>query len=161
MSINGGVVAWPALMLGVVYALYAWGNFIGEVDYDRHPAWLDPAVLSGDRQVIDDGLMIGDTDTLLVDGPGTFFEIDGDEKNLVPGSELAGRDLGDSEWRVAQIRVATDGTREHALRIVAVIEEDGDYEVYTESVGNPCPIGEIDTFWNDMHGQWSIALVEI
>ncbi|WP_329008495.1 hypothetical protein OG271_22420 [Micromonospora rifamycinica] len=36
--------------------------------------------------------MIGDTDTLLVDGAGTLFEID-DDKDLVPGSALIGRDL--------------------------------------------------------------------
>ncbi|MEU8661759.1 hypothetical protein [Actinoplanes philippinensis] len=89
-----------------MYALYAWGNFIDEVGLDREAAWLDPAVLGGERQVVDDSLMIGDTDTLLVDGSGSFFEIDGDDENLVTGSEIAGRDRGDSDWRVAFIRVA-------------------------------------------------------
>lgn len=145
-------------MIARMYALYAWGEFIDEVGLDRVPAWLDPAVLRGDQQIVDDTLMIGDTETLLVDGPGTFFDIDG---ALVPGSELAGRDLSDGEWRVARIRVATDGTREDALRIVAAIEEDGDYVTDTDPEDNPCPIGTIDTVWDDDHGQWTLALVEI
>lgn len=147
-------------MMPIMYALYAWGNFIDEVELDRIEAWLDPAVLSGERQIVDDSLMIGDTGTLRVDGPGTFFEIDGDEENLVPGSELAGRDLSGSDWRVATIRVATDGTREDAVRLVAAIEEDGDYAV-DSSGWNPIGIGEIDTVWEDQHGQWTLALIEL
>ncbi|GHJ16108.1 hypothetical protein TPA0908_41030 [Micromonospora sp. AKA38] len=145
-----------------MYALYAWGNFISEVGLDRRPAWLDPAVLRGEQQVIDESLMIGDTDTLLVDGPGTLFEIDGDDENLVPGSELIGRDLSGVEWRVSRIRAATDGTREDALRIVAVIEEDGDYyEEDERHEYNSVPVGEVVTLWEDGHGQWTLALVEL
>lgn len=145
-----------------MYALYAWGNFISEVGLDRRPAWLDPAVLSGERQVVDDGLMIGDTDTLLVDGSGTFFEIDGDDANLVPGSELIGRDLSGVKWRVTRIRAATDGTREDALRIVAAIEEDGDFSEEEERYEyNSVPVGEIVTLWEDDHGQWTMALVKL
>ncbi|WFE65008.1 hypothetical protein [Micromonospora sp. WMMD714] len=144
-----------------MYALYAWGNFIGEVGLDRRPAWLDPTVLRGERQVVDESLMIGDTDTLLVDGAGTLFEID-DDKNLVPGSALIGRDLSGVTWRVSRIRVATDGTREDALRIVAAIEEDSDfYEEHERHEYNSVPVGEVVTLWEDDHGQWTMALVEL
>lgn len=145
-----------------MYALYAWGNFIYEVGLDKRQAWLDPAVLGGEQQVVDEGLMIGDTDTLLVDGPGTFFQLDDDEDNLVPGRELVGRDLSGVEWRVTRIKVATDGTREDALRIVAEIEEEGDYYVEEERHDyDSVPVGEIETLWEDDHGQWTIALVKL
>jgi hypothetical protein len=144
-----------------MYALYAWGNFISEVGLDRRLAWLDPAVLRGERQFVDASLMIGDTGTLLVDGPGTLFEIDDDDENLVPGSELIGRDLSGVKWRVSRIRVATDGTREDALRIVAAIEEDGDfYEEDEWHEYHSVPVGEVVTLWEDDHGQWTLALVE-
>ncbi|XVV16832.1 hypothetical protein ACQP2X_21370 [Actinoplanes sp. CA-131856] len=142
-----------------MYALYAWGNFIYETELDRRPAWTDPAVLSGERNVVDDDLTILDTGTLLVDGPGSFFEIDGE---LVEGRDLAGRDLSDSKWRVARIRVATDGTREDAMRVIGEIEEEYDDLIVDENPsGNPLPAGEAVTVWDDDHGQWELALVKL
>ncbi|XVU21332.1 hypothetical protein ACQPZJ_29165 [Actinoplanes sp. CA-054009] len=142
-----------------MYALYAWGNFINEVGLDRRPAWIDPAVLSGERNVVDENLTILDTGTLLVDGAGTLFEVDGE---LVEGRDLAGRDLSGGEWRVARIRVATDGTREDALRVIGEIEEEYDDLVADEDPSdNPLPSGEAVTVWEDDHGQWDLALVKL
>ncbi|MFG1994124.1 hypothetical protein ACGFJ7_29545 [Actinoplanes sp. NPDC048988] len=140
-----------------MYALYAWGNFIHETELDRLPVWIDPDVLGGERNVIDENLTILDTGTLLVDGPGTLFEIDGE---LVEGRDLAGRDLSEGKWRVARIRVATDGTREDALRVIGEIEEEYDDLVVDEDpADNPLPTGEAVTVWEDDNGQWDLALV--
>ncbi|SNY67446.1 hypothetical protein [Paractinoplanes atraurantiacus] len=141
-----------------MYALYAWGNFINEAELDRLPAWIDPAVLSGERAVVDDNLTIADEGPLLVDGAGTLFEVDGE---LVEGRALAGRDLSGSRWRVARIRVATDGTREDALRITDEIEEVGDIDVDTEPENDPLLAGQAVTVWADEHGQWDLALVKL
>ncbi|MFF5083658.1 hypothetical protein ACFY36_41970 [Actinoplanes sp. NPDC000266] len=141
-----------------MYALYAWGNFINEAELDRLPAWIDPAVLSGERAVVDDNLTIVDDGPLLVDGPGTYYDVD-DE--WVEGRELAGRDLSGREWRVVRIRVATDGTREDALRITDQMEEEGDIDVEENPTVNPLPVGEVVTVWADEHGQWDLALVKL
>ncbi|MTE12797.1 hypothetical protein [Nocardia aurantiaca] len=140
----------------MTYALYAWGNFIDEVGLDRDPGWLDAALLRGERDVVSEELMIGDTETLRVDGPGTIFTVDGQR---VEGRDLVGRDLGDARWQVAQILVATDGTHEDALRVMAVVEEDGDYATDTAPQHNPVGVGEVVTLWSDEHGQWDLALV--
>ncbi|BBH70344.1 hypothetical protein ACTI_70290 [Actinoplanes sp. OR16] len=142
-----------------MYALYAWGNFIYEVGLDRGPEWLDPAVLSGERSFINDSLTILDTGPLLVDGPGTIYEVD-DE--LIEGRELAGRDLTDTDWRVAAIRVLTDGTREDALRITAGIEEENDFSVDESPAESPLDFfGEAVTTWEDEHGQWDMVLLKL
>ncbi|MEV0297593.1 hypothetical protein [Nocardia sp. NPDC050710] len=140
------------------YALYAWGNFIDEVGLDRDPGWLDPALLRGERDVVSDFLMIGDTETLRVDGPGTIFEVDG---QLVDGRDLVARDLSSADWRVEQILVRTNGTREDALRIMAVVEEDGDYAIDDAPDENPIGLGEVVTTWADQHGQWDLALIRL
>lgn len=140
------------------YALYAWGNFIQEVGLDRDPGWLDPALLRGERDTLNDNLTILDTGTLRVDGPGTIFEIDGDR---VEGRTLAGRAPADGAWRVVRIRVATDGTREDALRITTALEEETDVYAHETPGDNPLPFGEIDTIWEDDHGQWDLALVRV
>ncbi|GAB7051540.1 hypothetical protein [Catenuloplanes indicus] len=140
------------------YALYAWGNFIYEVGLDRHPEWLDPALLRGERDELNDHLTILDTGTLRVDGPGTIFEI-GDER--VEGRTLLGREPADGEWRVVRIRVATDGTREDALRITTMLEAEADVYAEDTPARNPLPFGEVDTFWTDDHGQWDLALVRV
>ncbi|MGW5751516.1 hypothetical protein [Nocardia rhamnosiphila] len=140
------------------YALYAWGNFIDEVGLDRDPGWLAPALLRGERDVVSDFLMIGDTDTLRVNGPGTIFEVDGE---LVDGRDLMGCDPSSADWRVKRILVRTDGTREDALRIMAVVEEDGDYASDDGPEENPVGIGVVVTTWADQHGQWDLALVRL
>jgi len=140
------------------YALYAWGNFIDEIGLDRHPEWLDPALLRGERDVVSDSLMIGDTETLRVDGPGTIFEVDGEP---VAGRDLVGRDLDGADWRVSEILVKTDGTRKDALRFMAAVEEDGDYAVDDAPEDNPVGRGEVVTTWEDQHGQWDLALIHL
>ncbi|MGV9611029.1 hypothetical protein [Nocardia xishanensis] len=140
------------------YALYACGNFIDEAGLDRDPGWLDPALLRGERDVVSDSLMMGDTETLRVDGPGTVFGVDGE---LVDGRDLVGRDLSSADWRVEQILVRTDGTREDALRIMAMVEADGDYAIDDAPEGNPVGLGEVVTTWADQHGQWDLALVRL
>lgn len=145
-------------MITGVYALYAWGNFIYEVGLDRDAGWLDPALLRGERSILNDNLTIIDEGPLPVDGPGTLFEV-GDER--IAGRDLAGRDLAGREWRVVRIRVATDGTREDAVRITSEIEDAGDVSVDTDPDRNPVGIGEIVTVWEDEHGQWDLALVRL
>ncbi|WP_216917648.1 hypothetical protein [Nocardia noduli] len=140
------------------YALYAWGNFIYEVGLDRDPGWLDPALLRGERDVVSEVLMIEDTEALRVNGPGTIFKVDGDH---VDGCDLVGRDLSSADWRVEQILVRTDGTREDALRIMAVVEEGGDYWADDAPQQNPVGRGEVVTTWGDEHGQWDMALVRL
>ncbi|MBB4961785.1 hypothetical protein [Micromonospora polyrhachis] len=125
---------------------------------DRDAGWLDPMLLRGERSVLNDHLTIVDDGPLPVDGPNTLFEV-GDER--VAGRELAGRDLNGVEWRVERIRVATDGTREDALRITTEIEDAGDIYVDKEPDDNPIGIGEIVTVWEDEHGQWDLALVRL
>ncbi|WP_436533873.1 hypothetical protein [Actinoplanes sp. HUAS TT8] len=141
-----------------MFALYAWGNFIREAELDRLPAWLDPAVLDGSRQAVDDNLTLIDEGPMPVDGPATFFDVDG---RLLTGRDLIGRDLTGSAWRVAWIRVATDGTRDDALRITDAMSEAGDVYVDDEPERNPLPLGEIVTVWEDEHGQWDLALVRL
>ncbi|GIE77150.1 hypothetical protein Aph02nite_31000 [Actinoplanes philippinensis] len=142
-----------------MYALYAWGNFFNhESGFDRHPGWLDPAVLSGERTVFDENLTILDNGPLPVDGPGTLFEV-GDEQ--VAGRELTGRDLGGAGWSVAHIRVATDGTLEDALRITGELEETGEIFADEAPERNPLGFGEIVTTWEDDHGQWDLALIRL
>jgi hypothetical protein len=141
-----------------MYALYAWGNFFTyETGLDRNPGWLDPALLSGAKDFVTDGLMvIVDDGPLRVDGPNTLFEVDG---SRVEGRDLAGRDLAGADWRVSYIRVATDGTREDALRITGEIEEAGDISVDEAPEKNPVGAGEVVTTWEDEHGQWDLALI--
>jgi hypothetical protein len=141
-----------------VYALYAWGNFIYETGLDRHAGWLHPALLRGERGVLNDHLTIIDEGPLPVDGPGTIFEV-GDER--IEGREVAKRDLAGHDRRVARIRVATDGTRADALRITSEIEDAGDFYVDDEPAENPVGIGAIVTVWEDNHGQWDLALVRL
>ncbi|BEL04794.1 hypothetical protein Q0Z83_029850 [Actinoplanes sichuanensis] len=147
-------------MIAGMYALYAWGNFFNyETGLDRHAGWLDPAVLSGEREVVTDDLMaLTDDEPLRVDGPNTVFEVDG---SLVEGRELVGRDLDGADWRVSRIRVATDGTRADALRIMAEFEEAGDIDVDEAPERNPVGFGEIVTTWEDEHGQWDLALIRL
>ncbi|MEV4130457.1 hypothetical protein [Nocardia sp. NPDC049707] len=108
--------------------------------------------------MVSDFLMIGDTETLRVDGPGTIFKVD---EELVDGCDLVGRDLSSADWRVEQILVRTDGTREDVLRIMAVVEEDVDYATDDAPEGNPVGRGEVVTTWADQHGQWDLALVRL
>ena len=56
----------------MTYALYAWGNFIDEVQLDRDPGWLEPAVLRGERDVVADSLMIGEIVTTWKDEHGQW-----------------------------------------------------------------------------------------
>ncbi|MEU0538561.1 hypothetical protein ABZ319_01735 [Nocardia sp. NPDC005978] len=144
--------------LDVTYALYAWGSFIDEVGLNRDPGWLDAALLRGERDVVSTDLMIGDTETLRVDGPGTIFDVDG---RRLRGHDLVGRDLTAANWQVAHILVATDGTREHALTFMAEVEEDGEYEIDDEPQDNPVGVGEVVKLWSDQHGQWDLALVRM
>ncbi|WP_203990573.1 hypothetical protein [Virgisporangium aurantiacum] len=141
-----------------MYALYAWGNFIHEVGLDRDAGWLAPALLRGERSVLNDHLTIIDEGPLPIDGPGTLFEVGGER---IAGRDLAGRDLTGQEWRVARIRMATDGTREDALRITSEIEDAGDIDVDKDPDSNPVGIGEIVTVWEDQHGQWDLALIRL
>ncbi|MEV6350865.1 hypothetical protein [Actinoplanes sp. NPDC051851] len=141
-----------------MYALYAWGNFIDEVHLDELPDWLDPAVLRGERTDLGDSLTILDTGNLQVDGPGTWFRVD-DE--LVLGRDLLGRDLSGADWHVAHIRVKTDGTMEDALRIVATIEEENDFDLEEDGWADLLPEGECVRGWEDAHGQWDLALVKL
>lgn len=138
-----------------VYALYAWGNFIDETELDRLPAWLDPAVLSGERAVLDENLSIYDTGALPVDGPGTFFEVDGE---WVEGRQLTGHE---ASWRVVRIRIATDGTLESARKFTDTIEAESDFAVDEDPTENPLPVGDVVTVWEDEHGQWDLALIEL
>ncbi|WP_157119489.1 hypothetical protein [Nocardia xishanensis] len=55
----------------------------------------------------------------------------------------------------------TDGTREDALRITAMVEADGDYAIDDAPEGNPVGLGEVVTTWADQHGQWDLALVRL
>ncbi|MBT0770206.1 hypothetical protein KIH74_14795 [Kineosporia sp. J2-2] len=139
-----------------IFALFASGNFVYEVGLDRHPDWLSPAVLRGEKNVLNDDLTIYDTGPLPVDGPNTVFEVDGEK---VFGRDLVGRDLGGSEWRVRYIRVATDGSREDAARICHENEELFALEV--PPAFNPLDIGEVDGGWEDDHGQWDLVLVRL
>ncbi|GLY32438.1 hypothetical protein [Kineosporia sp. NBRC 101731] len=148
-----------------MYALYAWGNFIQEVDLDREPGWVTPALLRGEHDVVSDHLLIVDDGSgpLLVDGPNTIFEVD-DE--LVLGSQLVDRDLSQTSWRVAYIRVATDGTLQDALRITGKIEDVDDYYADRSPQRNPVvlgqeAVGEVVTTWEDNNGQWDLALIRL
>ncbi|AYF76260.1 hypothetical protein D7D52_23245 [Nocardia yunnanensis] len=123
---------------------------------DRGPGWPDDALLRGERDVVSDDLMIGDTEPLQVNGPGPIFTIDGQR---VDGRDLVGRDLSSADWQIEQILVATDGTREDALRIIAAVEQDGDYATDTAPQHNPVGVGEVVTVWSDEHGQWDLAMV--
>ncbi|MEV4155830.1 hypothetical protein AB0J48_22655 [Nocardia salmonicida] len=140
------------------FALNAWGNFFGEVGLDRHSGWLDPALLRGERDFVSEVLTLCDTQELLVDGPGTIFEVDGES---VEGRDLVGRDLSGVDWRVEHILVRTDGTREDAVRIMAVVEEEGDYWADEAPQENVVGRGEVVTTWADEHGQWDMALVRL
>ncbi|MFC4070509.1 hypothetical protein [Actinoplanes subglobosus] len=162
-----------------MYALYAWGNFFSyESGLDRDAGWLDPELLRGARATVSEHLTIADEGPLRVDGPGTLFEI-GDSlvegrdlagrdlvgrdmvgRDLV-GRDLVGRDLSGVDWRVARIRVATDGSRADALRITSEIEEAGDIYVDHSPEGNPIGFGEVVTTWEDEHGQWDLALIRL
>lgn len=146
-------------MIAGMYALYAWGNFFSyESGLDRDPDWLDPALLSGQRTVLNENLTIADEGPLPVDGPGTLFEV---ADSQVEGRELAGRDLAGADWRVTRIRVATDGTREDALRITTEITDAGDIHVDESPEKNPIGFGEVVTTWEDEHGQWDLALIRL
>lgn len=50
----------------MTYELYASGNVIDEVELNRDPGRLDPALLRGERDVVSGSVMIGDTETLRV-----------------------------------------------------------------------------------------------
>ncbi|PPJ00173.1 hypothetical protein C5E51_35335 [Nocardia nova] len=123
---------------------------------DRDPGWLDDALLRGERDVVSEALMIGNTETLQVDGAGTIFTVDGQR---VDGRDLIGRDLSSVDWQVARILVATAMTRDDALRVMAVVLEDGEYATDTAPQHNPVGVGEVVTLWSDEHGQWDLALV--
>ncbi|WP_157239118.1 hypothetical protein [Catenuloplanes japonicus] len=141
-----------------MHALYAWGNFIREVGLDRDPGWLDPALLAGDRSTLNESLTIVDDGPLVIDGPHTIFDVDGER---VEGRTLIGRDLTGADWRVVYIRVATDGTRKHARRIMAEVEEAGDIDTEKNPTRNWVGIGKIVTAWEDSHGQWDFALLKV
>lgn len=106
--------------------------------------------------MVSEALMIGNTETLQVDGAGTIFTVDGQR---VDGRDLIGRDLSSVDWQVARILVATAMTRDDALRVMAVVLEDGEYATDTAPQHNPVGVGEVVTLWSDEHGQWDLALV--
>jgi len=99
------------------YAAYAWGNFVQEVELDRHPGLLAPAVLAGDRVFADDNLVINDEHPpLRIDVSRSLFE--------TPHGTVEGRDLATPPpkgWRVSAFRLASDGTLFDAMRAATAV----------------------------------------
>jgi hypothetical protein len=138
------------------YSLYAWGNHLSESEADRLPAWLKPDVLSGDRVFVHPYVTMTDEDPLRVDAGRTVFALGGEDR-YVRGHELA--DTGEA-WRVAYVRVATDGTRTGAEKFVEELLELVEMDELSAGDGRRMPFGgEIVTSWEDLHGQWDMALV--
>jgi hypothetical protein len=136
--------------------MYVWGNYLHETGSDRLPAWLEPEALSGGRVFVHQSVTMTDEEPLRVDASRTIFAVGGDERYL------PGRDLGDpdGDWRVAYIRVATDGTREGAAEFVGELLELIEMDEMPEHAGRQMPFGaEIVTSWEDPHGQWDMVLV--
>lgn len=77
-----------APVIARTYALYAWGNYIGESGLDRVPAWLEPAVLSGEQTVVDDYLL-------------TFV----DEEPLPVGEIVTVWQDENGQWDLALVRI--------------------------------------------------------
>ncbi|MCO8273765.1 hypothetical protein M1L60_24515 [Actinoplanes sp. TRM 88003] len=135
------------------YGLYVWGNYLYESETDRLPEWLDPAVLSGERVFVHQFVTMTDEEPLRVDAAGTIFAVDGGNRYV------DGRDLGDpgDDWKVAYIKVATDGSREDAQRFVDELLE----LVEMDNTDGRMPRGgETVDHWEDPHGQWDMALVK-
>jgi hypothetical protein len=136
--------------------MYVWGNYLHETGSDRIAAWLEPDALSGDRVFVHQVVTMTDEDPLRVDAARTIFALGDDERYV------QGRDLGDpdGDWRVAYVRVATDGTRAGAAEFVEELLGLIEMDEMPGHAGRQMPFGgEIVTSWEDPHGQWDMALV--
>ncbi|MFF5228193.1 hypothetical protein [Dactylosporangium sp. NPDC000521] len=124
------------------YAVYAWGNFLREAGLDRLPAWLDPAALRGDTVLVHPHLAMHDEGPLRIDAAGSLFD-------APPAREhVEGRDLQlppAEDWRVAYVRLASDGTLFDAMRAATQV---GD---------GP---GDLFEFESDADEEWEAALGE-
>ncbi|GAA3214169.1 hypothetical protein ACFO1B_12880 [Dactylosporangium siamense] len=124
------------------YATFAWGNFIREAELDRLPDWLDPAVLRGDKVLVNMHLGMHDEGPLRIDAAGSLFDVP-------PAYEpVEGRDLPlppPDGWRVGYIRLASDGTLFDAMRAATQV---GD---------GPKDLFEFD---DDADEEWDEALAE-
>ncbi|PXX71646.1 hypothetical protein DFR70_1011080 [Nocardia tenerifensis] len=132
------------------YSLYAWGNFLDETGLDRLDAWLDPDVLSGARLFENPDVTLYE-EQLRIDASSSYY--------FVGGEYVLGRDLAEpcADWRAAYLCLATDGTLDGALEVVAQFEDEWDRD--DTPTRNPLPAGEVVTVWEDPHGQWDLALV--
>ncbi len=144
-----------ASMPDAPYALFAWGNFINETGLDKLPEFADPELLRGERLLDDDRLTVYEA-PLRIDVSRSLFD--------TPGGYVAGRDLATPpvRWRVGYLRLATDGTLDDAVRVVEQLEEN-DVELDRDDCPgrNPLPVGEVVTVWEDLHGQWDLAVVRL
>lgn len=135
------------------YALYAWGNYLRETGLDRLDSWLAPAVLSGELVFGNPFLVIHDDLALRVDAARSWYRV-GD-------GHVLGRDLTTpaADWHVAHLRLTTDGTESAALAWIAAIEEGAEIDRVDSPLDYSDPLGEVVAFWEDVHGQWDLALV--
>ncbi|MER6912521.1 hypothetical protein ABT354_12700 [Streptomyces sp. NPDC000594] len=125
------------------YAVYLDGNFIHEIDFDRDPAWVAPAALSGAEPVVWDypPYDLGEP-AIRLDASRSVYEITGAglppafaadlaaacfTEGLIRGADLAplltrhGIDLNGpdfpGEWAVHLHRMVSDGTLFDAMRV--------------------------------------------
>lgn len=137
------------------YALYAWGNFLYETAIDRLPEFVDPALLRGERLLHDDRLTVYEA-PLRIDVSRSLFDTSG---GYLTGRELA---VPPGRWRVGYLRLDTDGTFDDAVRVVEQLEEnDVELDRDDRPDRNPLPVGEVVTVWEDLHGQWDLAVVRL
>ncbi|WP_155370734.1 hypothetical protein [Catellatospora vulcania] len=142
-------------MMDGQYALYAWGNFIHETELDRLPEFADPGLLRGDRLLDDDRLTVYEV-PLAIDVSRSLFD--------TPAGYVTGRDLTTlpERWRVGYLRLATDGTLDDAVRVIGQFEEnDVELDRDDRPGRNPLPLGDVVTTWEDLHGQWDLAVVRL
>ncbi|MEV0563876.1 hypothetical protein [Dactylosporangium sp. NPDC050588] len=124
------------------YATFAWGNFLREAGLDRLPAWLDPAALRGDTVLVHQHLAVNDEGPLRVDAAGSLFDIPSAD-GLLEGRELQLPPAED--WRVAYVRLASDGTLFDAMRAATQVG-DGPEDLFE--------------FEFDADEEWEAALAE-
>jgi hypothetical protein len=141
------------------FALYAWGNFLYEAELDRLAEWLEPAVLTGERVFLHPDVAMSDEGPLPVDASRSLYAVSG---RFVSGRDLALAPPRTDDWRVGYLRLVTDGSVDDAERVLRELERQGCELARDDDPGrNPLPIGEIVTGWEELHGQWDVALVRL